>query len=91
MAWPKGKPRPNGAGRQKGGKNKRTLEVERYARSIVDNTEVQATLLQQAKAGTLPAPVMQMFFYYAYGKPVEHVEHGMDQDKPLAVILRRAR
>ena len=29
MAWPKGKPRPPGAGRKAGTPNKRTLEVER--------------------------------------------------------------
>jgi hypothetical protein len=41
----------------------------------VEDPAVQA-VLQQAWQGTLPAPVLQMLFYYAYGKPVERIEQS---------------
>jgi hypothetical protein len=79
-----------GGGRRKGSRNKRTTAVEAYAMSILDDPEVQATMLAQAKNGTLPAPILQMLFYYAHGKPVERIEHSGDDEKPLRVIIRRA-
>lgn len=70
-------------GRQKGSRNKRTQAIEAYARSIVEDPTVQAVLLQQAKQGTLPAPVLQMLFYYAYGKPVERIEQSGPGGGPI--------
>jgi hypothetical protein len=77
-------------GRQKGSRNKRTHDVEAYARSIVEDPEVQAMMRKQAQQGTLPAPLMQMLHAYAYGKPVERVELSGDEDKPVQVTIRRA-
>jgi len=79
-----------GAGRKPGGKNKRTLESEAAARVIVDNPDVRALWLDQAKRGDLPSVILQTLLYYAWGKPKERIEHSGDPDKPLVVRLRRA-
>lgn len=85
MAWPKGMPRgpTPGSGRKKGSRSAKTLEVEAYARGIIDNPDVRKKLLEQAIDGTLPAPLMQMFFSYGYGKPVDRVHIGEDQESPF--------
>jgi len=79
-----------GAGRKPGGKNKRTIEGQAYARRVVEDPEVQAMLFAQAKAGTLSAPIFTVLMYYAWGKPTERIEHSGDPDKPVVVRIRRA-
>ena len=79
-----------GAGRKHGARNKRTQEVEAYARGIVEDPEVRAMMRQQAREGMLPAPIVLMLHAYAYGKPVERVEVAGDEEKPLQVVIRRA-
>jgi hypothetical protein len=37
MAWPKGKPRPEGAGRQKGSANKATAKIKEAVVLLVEN------------------------------------------------------
>jgi hypothetical protein len=86
----KGQSRHPNAGRKVGTKNRRTQEIEEFARSIIEHPDVQLKLLDDALAGTLPPAVMQMLFYYAYGKPVERIEHSGNAQKPLQVILHRA-
>jgi len=86
MAWPKGKKRGQrvaGSGRKKGSQNKRTQAIEAYAKSIVEDPAVQGVLLQQARQGTLPAPVLQMLFHYAYGRPVERIEQSGPGGGPI--------
>ena len=80
----KGGARP-GAGRPKGSPNNRRIDGERYARAIVEDPIVQAKLLEQAQAGVLPFVLMQMFFAYAYGKPVEVVDVD-NGDSPTRTI-----
>lgn len=90
MAFPKGKPRPPGAGRKPGSKNKRTLEAEEAARVIVDDPKVQEMWLKQARKGELPPGTLQTLMYYAWGRPVEKLEHSGNADKPLILSVRRA-
>ena len=82
-------PRPKGitktGGRQSGTPNKRRLDGEAYARAIVEDPEVRAQLLKQAQQGVLPYVLMQMFFAYAYGKPVE-VEGSGNGDSQTRTI-----
>ena len=63
-------------GRSSGSRNKRTVDGEAYARAIMEDPTVRATLLKQAQQGVLPSVLVQMFFSYAYGKPVEVVDSG---------------
>lgn len=64
--------------------------AEEKARIIVDDPEVQALWLKQARTGELASPIMQTLMYYAWGKPKERIEHSGDADKPLVVRFRRA-
>lgn len=82
MAWPKGKKRgarAPAAGRRAGTPNKRTVEIETYAKTIVENDKVRQMMLLQAQNGSLPPGVVQMLFYYAYGKPKETVDVTLEQ------------
>jgi hypothetical protein len=91
VPWPKGKKHPHGktagSGRKAGSKNRRTREAEETARAIVDNPEVQAIWLAQAKAGELPSPILQTLMYYAWGKPTEHVDHSGTLQHIIEVTL----
>lgn len=49
----------------------------------MEDPAVQKMVLQQAKKGLLPAPILQMLFYYAYGKPVEHIETSGPNGGPI--------
>ena len=54
-----------------GGKGKPKDTIVRFATSVVEDVAVQQRLHQQARDGLLPVPVLQMLFYYAYGRPRE--------------------
>ena len=78
-----------GAGRPAGSRNKRTLEAQAVAKAIIEHPAVQARWLEQAIAGELSPTIVQLLCYYAWGKPVERVEHAGDADQPLTLVLRR--
>ena len=61
-------------GRKKGRRNQRTLDGEAYARAILEDPEVRATFLQQARDGVMPAELIKVLLSYAFGKPVEVVD-----------------
>ena len=48
--------------------------MQALAQGIIEDTVVQATLLNQAQRGKLAPAVMSLLFHYAYGKPKEAVE-----------------
>jgi hypothetical protein len=93
---PRGRPFANGVsgnprGKRKGVPNKVTREAKALAKSIVEDAEVQAKLLSQARLGKLAPPVMAMLFHYAYGKPKETVAvEGMSEPKRLVILIQRA-
>ena len=74
MPRPKGSAKPPGSGRKAGTPNKRTQDAQAVARAIVDDPEVQALWLQQARTGDLSPTFLQLLCYYAWGKPKETVE-----------------
>ena len=78
-----------GAGRKPGARNKRTKSIEERAKSIVEDADVQHTMLEQAKAGTLPPQLMVLLHHYSYGKPIERIEHSGNADKPVILKIRR--
>jgi hypothetical protein len=68
-----------GAGRPRGSVSQKTLEVQAYAKGVVEDPEVRAQILAQAQAGLLPPPVMTMLFHYAYGRPKETIDVTVEQ------------
>ena len=63
-------------GRQKGTPNKTTAEVKAACSLIVDDEDYRKALLKAARSRTL-APAMEcLLWYYAKGRPTEHVEHA---------------
>jgi hypothetical protein len=75
-----------GGGSRKGRPNKRHLDGERYARAIMEDPTVIATLLKQAQDGLMSADLAKTLLSYAYGKPIEVVENG-DGDSPRSVTI----
>lgn len=82
MAKAKGAPKTGG--RRAGTPNKRTSAGELFARTIVENPEVQARLLGMAKEGTLSPDLLKTLLAYAFGKPVEVV--SLDDDRAPRTI-----
>lgn len=76
----------NANGRPKGRRNKRTIDGEAYARAIVEDATVRATLLHQAQSGEMSADLVKALLTYAFGKPVEVVDSG-DRDTPRTIQI----
>jgi hypothetical protein len=73
-------------GEHRGGRKKRTVDGERYARAIVEDEAVRARLLAMAQDGTLSPELVKTFLSYAFGKPVEVVDSG-DSDTPRTIQI----
>src|SRR5688500_1358511 len=76
MAWPKGKPRPKGAGRQPGSRNKRTIEVEElFAKHHFNPLERMIALCETPEVSLeIKAALLKELAQYAYPKrkAIEH-------------------
>jgi len=84
----------NPKGRPKGLKTQRKIAIEQRARELLEAPDYQAQLAERLRDGT--APHMEtLLHYYAYGKPVERVEHsgtvGLDLPTRLSEAKERAR
>jgi hypothetical protein len=90
MGWPKGQPRAGtGVGRKAGGANKRSIEVEAWARGLLEDATVRKSLEDKLKQGSLPPVLVQMLFAYAYGKPREQQrDDQVFMEDLLGVVLK---
>ncbi len=59
----------NPIGRPKGSRNKTRLAVREWATSIVEDPQVQARLLTDARVGKLHPSILTALMVCAYGKP----------------------
>ena len=59
----------NPRGRPKGSRNKTTVAVRDWATGIVEDPQVQARLLADARTGKLHPSVLTVLMTYAYGRP----------------------
>jgi hypothetical protein len=63
----------NPAGRRRGVKNKRTVEIEQVAKRLLEDPGYQECLRQRLYAGEA-GHIETLLYYYAYGRPVERYE-----------------
>lgn len=66
---------PNGA------TNYTRHEVQRWARSILQNPLYRARVEKDAIAGTLPTAIEVILYHYGYGKPMEQIQLTMTQEQ----------
>ena len=89
MANTSGLKRGGSAGRPKGTPNKATVEARTFCASIVDDPVYQAKLRRRAIAGKLSPAIESLLWYYAKGKPKEHVD--LNSDAELIALLDAGR
>ena len=63
----------NPRGRPRGARNKTTRAVAEWTAAILEDPQVQARFLADARAGKLHPSVMTVLLAYAYGKPRETI------------------
>lgn len=66
----------NPAGRKKGSKNRATREIKEFAQRILGDERYERALCERLYAGKLHPAVETTLLHYAYGKPVERIEHS---------------
>jgi hypothetical protein len=71
----------NPKGRGKGVLGRATLLSREFASKIVDDPAVMEKILGMARAGTLPAPTLNLILMYRYGRP----KHIVEVQQPQAV------
>jgi hypothetical protein len=77
-------PGANRNGRPKGSRDKRTIEIQIMARSLIEDPAYQASLKKRLEAGK--APHMEpILYYYAYGKPIDRVRLAGEDGGPVQV------
>lgn len=82
-SFKKGDPR---AGRPKGRKNNRTLEIQAFARRMVEDPIYRDMLAKRLAIGK--APHMEtLLFAHAYGKPPDKVELTGSDGEPLGPLV----
>ncbi len=69
-----------GPGRPKGSKDRRTLAISEFARSILESDEYRASLRARIIAGKAGV-IESILFFYGYGKPAEKIQ-VVDITKP---------
>jgi hypothetical protein len=63
----------NPNGRPKGSRNKTSLEVADFCRTMIESRDYRASLKARLLEGK--APHMEpLLWYYAYGKPIDRIE-----------------
>ena len=73
--------RRGGPGRPKGSRDRRTLAITEFARSIIESDEYRNSLRARVLAGKAPH-LEPLLYHYGYGKPVERVE--LSAGKPIS-------
>ena len=76
----------NPRGKPKGRRDNRTLEVEAWARSVLESPKVRQTFLFQAEAGRMPPAIVQELFNRAYGKVKDCTELAGDVGAALVRV-----
>jgi hypothetical protein len=73
-------------GRKRGSVNRVTSEAREAAELLVDDVIYRRKLLADFRARRVGAPIEQMLWYYAKGKPKEMLEHAFPDGVPVSVV-----
>lgn len=77
-------------GRVAGTRNKRSAEVETFARDLLGSVEYREGVKQRLLAGELAPPLEILLYHYAYGKPVDRLENAGDGPLTIQVLYGSA-
>jgi hypothetical protein len=58
-------------------------EAKNFAQGIITSPEYRESIKRRVKEGKLAAPIEQLLWYYAYGKPVDKIDLTMDDGREL--------
>jgi hypothetical protein len=72
-------------GRKKGTPNKATADVRALCTQLLTDPAYVANFTERLHAGKLAPHVEALLWHYAYGKPVEHLEVGGEDGRPVEV------
>ncbi|WP_202401645.1 MULTISPECIES: hypothetical protein [unclassified Saccharibacter] len=93
MAWPKGKPRPVGAGRKKGVPNKATADIRALAQEHgTDALETLCSIARHGESEAARVAAARDILDRAYGKPKQTIDASMNRsvtsmtEEDLAVL-----
>ena len=75
----------NPRGHPRGSRNKNSLGVKDWATRIVEDPEVQARLLADARTGKLHSSVLTVLMTYAYGRP--NLRDVPEPETPITIEL----
>ena len=75
----------NPHGRPRGSRNKSGLAVREWATGIVEDPQVQARLLADARAGKLHPSLLTALMTYAYGRP--NLREVPEPETPITIEL----
>lgn len=86
--YPLGPPGHSGPDRPKGIPNKVTAEIRQFARHLLQDKAYRPSLRRRLINGPL-GPLDIALWYYAYGKPKEHVEMAQSEEgaSPSKVVF----
>ena len=75
----------NPLGRPRGSRNKSGLAVREWATRILEDPQVQARLLTDARAGKLHPSILTVLMTYAYGRP--NLRDVPEPETPITIEL----
>jgi hypothetical protein len=71
----RGRPFQKGqGGRPKGARNKRTLALQQFNRSVLESPQYRLAFRKRLVAGTASAAEVQLAYFYGYGKPTDKID-----------------
>lgn len=90
MAWPKGKPRPPGAGRKKGSVNKATADIKVLAQKHGPELIEKLLALTRSKDERVQAAAIKELLDRGYGRAAQP-HTGADGEGPVDIIVKVVR
>lgn len=78
-------------GRPKGSKNKKTLELAAFFRSVLEDRKYRSRIRKELIDGKATDQMEVLAFYYAYGKPTETIRHEGEVTLNLRALLAEAK